>query len=156
MNTLILIHSYHHHNTQKIGKVLSDVLAASLQKVTEVDVSEMQNYEVIGFGAGIDSGKHYKPMLALAKSLPVVQGKSAFIFSTGGVAGKESKMRNDHSALREILLSKGYRILGEFQCKGYNTNSILKYFGGMNRGRPNASDLSRAHQFAQNILGKAR
>ena len=34
----------------------------------------------------------------------------------------------------------GYQIIGEFSCLGYNTNSILQYFGGMNKGRPNDSE----------------
>ena len=51
--------------------------------------------------------------------------------------------------LKEKLQFKGYRILDEFACKGFNTNSFLKYFGGMNKGRPNAEDLIHAEEFAQ-------
>jgi hypothetical protein len=32
-----------------------------------------------------------------------------------------------------------------------NKNSFLKYFGGMNKGRPNADDLNRAREFADNL-----
>lgn len=63
----------------------------------------------------------------------------------------DDKIAEDHSLLREKLRSKGYLIVGEFSCKGYNTNSFLKYFGGMNKGRPNAEDLERAEEFAQNL-----
>ena len=153
MNTLIVIHSYHHNNTQKIGETIAGVLDAKVQAVLETDFIEIQNYDLIGFGAGIDSGKHYKPMLEFAKALPIVQDKGVFIFSTSGVAGKKRKMANDHSVLREILLSKGYKIVDEFQCKGHNTNSILKHFGGMNKGRPNVDDLETARHFAK-MLGQ--
>jgi len=64
--------------------------------------------------------------------------------------GKE-KVANDHSTLREKLESKGYIIIDEFACKGFNTNSFMKYFGGMNKGRPNAKDLKHAEEFAQNL-----
>ena len=151
MNTLIVIHSYHHNNTQKIGEAIAGVLNAKIQKVTEIDVKEIPNYDLIGFGAGIDSGKHYKPMLEFAESLPAVQSKMAFIFSTSGVAGTERKMKHDHKALREILFSKRYQIADEFQCKGFNTNSILKHFGGMNKDRPNVDDLAAAREFAQKM-----
>jgi hypothetical protein len=40
-----------------------------------------------------------------------VKNKNAFIFSTSAVMGKK-KVTNDHSALREILVSKGYNIPG--------------------------------------------
>jgi len=62
------------------------------------------------------------------------------------------KVEKDHRTLREILLSKGYTIVDEFGCKGYNTNSILKYIGGMNKNRPNSEDIKNAENFARNLL----
>ena len=73
--------------------------------------------------------------------------KKAFIFSTSAITGEE-KVSKDHKALREKLQFKGYAIVGEFGCKGFNTNGFLKYFGGMNKGRPNAKDLRNAQEFA--------
>ena len=64
--------------------------------------------------------------------------------------GKD-KVAKDHSLLRSFLQSKGYSIVDEFACKGFNTNSFMKYFGGMNKGRPNAEDLKNAEQFAQKL-----
>ena len=57
----------------------------------------------------------------------------------------------NHSSLREKLQSKGYMIVDEFSCAGFNTNSFNKLFGGINKGRPNAEDLKRAEEFAQNL-----
>ena len=71
-------------------------------------------------------------------------------FSTAALTG-EKKRAKDHLALREKLESKGYRIVDEFQCKGFNTNSFIKFFGGMNRGKPNAKDLEDAEEFAMNL-----
>ena len=62
------------------------------------------------------------------------------------------KVANDHSTLRKKLESKGYMIVDEFACKGHNTNSFLKYLGGMNKGRPNAEDLNAAEEFAQDLI----
>ncbi|MFX1572859.1 MAG: hypothetical protein ACFFB0_08920 [Promethearchaeota archaeon] len=42
-------------------------------------------------------------------------------------------------------------IIDEFQCKDFNTNSFMKYFGGMNKGRPNVEDLKYAEEFAQKL-----
>jgi flavodoxin len=85
-----------------------------------------------------------------ADKLPQLPNKSTFIFSTSAITG-EDKLAEDHSELREKLQSKGYKIVGEFQCRGFNTNGFLKYFGGMNKGRPNAEDLKHAEEFAQKI-----
>jgi len=45
-------------------------------------------------------------------------------------------------------------IAGEFSCAGWNTNMFLRYFGGVNRGRPNAADLERARMFIRGLEGK--
>jgi flavodoxin len=74
----------------------------------------------------------------------------SFIFSTSGVQG-DKKVNKDHMALRDILKSKGIEILGEFSCKGFNTNSFLKYFGGINKNSPNAEDIENAMTFARSI-----
>jgi flavodoxin len=53
--------------------------------------------------------------------------------------------------LREKLKSKGYWIIDEFSCPGLNTNSFLKLFGGINKGRPNTKDLKHAEEFAEKL-----
>ena len=50
--------------------------------------------------------------------------------------------------MREKLQSKGYIIVDEFSCPGYNTNSFLKLIGGINKGRPNTEDLKKAEELA--------
>jgi flavodoxin len=150
MKTLLVVFSYHHKNTEKIANVFSKVLDAQIKKPKQVRPEELQAYDLIGFGSGIYSAKHHTDLLDLADALPMVTGKKAFIFSTSAIMGKE-KVAKDHSLLREKLQSKGYEIVDEFSCKGFNTNSFLKYIGGMNKGRPNAEDLKHAEEFARNL-----
>jgi len=150
MKALLIVFSYHHNNTEKIAKVFAKVLDAQVKSPQETGSDELQKYDLIGFGAGIDSGKHYREILDFADALPQVTDKKAFIFSTSGVTGEKKRIK-DHLALREKLQSKGYLIVDEFQCKGFNTNLFLKFFGGMNRGRPNEEDLKHAEEFAQNL-----
>jgi flavodoxin len=154
MKCLLIVYSYHHNNTQKIAETMAKVLDAEIITPQQTNPEELQKYDLVGFGAGIDSGKHYKVLLDYAEKLPQVNNKDAFIFSTAGVT-EEKKRFKDHLALREKLQSKGYLIVDEFQCKGFNTNSFLKYFGGINKDRPNEEDLKHAEEFAQN-LKKAR
>jgi flavodoxin len=150
VKSLIVVFSYHHKNTQKVTEVMAKILDALVKSPQETGSAELEKYDLIGFGAGIDSGKHYKELLDFADALPQVMDKKTFIFSTSGMTG-EKKLIKDHLALREKLQSKGYLIVDEFQCKGFNTNSFLKYFGGINKDRPNAEDLKRAEEFAQNL-----
>ena len=151
MKSLLVLFSFHHQNTEKIAKVFAKVLDAEIKKPRDIEPEELPEYDLVGFGSGIYSDKHHKSLLNLADKLPEVINKKAFIFSTSAMINKD-KVANDHSLLREKLQSKGYTIVDEFACKGFNTNSFLKYFGGMNKGRPNAEDLKHAEEFAQNLI----
>ena len=150
MKFLLVLYSYHHKNTEKVAKTFAKVLDAQIKTPQEIKPEELQEYSLIGFGSGIYGAKHHKSLLDLADRLPQVTDRKAFIFSTSAIMGKE-KVANDHSTLREKLQSKGYMIVDEFACKGFNTNSFMKYLGGMNKGRPNTEDLKHAEEFAQNL-----
>ena len=154
MKSLVVVFSYHHKNTEKVAKVIAKVLDAPVKTPQQVNHEELQGYDLIGFGSGIYSAKHHESLLHLADKLPQVTGKKAFIFSTYGApatfASREF-VENNHLQLREKLKAKGYSVSGEFGCAGWNTNSFLKYFGGLNKGRPNAEDLRRAEEFAEHM-----
>jgi flavodoxin len=151
IKTLLIVYSYHHNNTLKIAEAFSSVIHADIKTLEEINSISLNDYDLIGFGSGIDSGKHYPPLIKLASELQTVKYKPCFIFSTSAIQGK-TKVENDHAALRNILFSKGYIVLDEFSCKGFNTNSFLKYFGGMNKGKPDADDLNNAKAFADQLL----
>jgi len=54
--------------------------------------------------------------------------------------------------LRKKLIEKGFNIVGEFSCKGFDTFGMLKYIGGINKNRPNEKDLEKAKSFAEELL----
>jgi flavodoxin len=152
---LLIVYSYHHTNTEAIAPAH----AARIVTPQEVDPTEVAGCELVGFGSGIDRGKHYAPLLDLAERLPQVANRKAFIFSTCGIPAfgfSQGFVLKNHSALREKLLSKGYSIVDEFGCVGWNTNSFLRFFGGLNKGRSNVEDLQRAEEFAHNLEQKMR
>jgi len=148
---LIIVYSYHHNNTAKIAAAMAAALHAEVITPEQVVMEELGQYDLIGFGAGIDSGRHYKQLLDLADRLPAVNDQPCFIFSTCAIIS-EKKMARDHALLRQKLQAKGYRVEDEFSCKGFNTNSYLKFFGGMNKGHPNSADLKNAEKFALNLV----
>ena len=151
MRTLLVVYSYHHNNTEKIAKVIARVLEARIRTPQQLDLEELLGYDLVGFGSGIYGEKHHEFLLELADRLPRVTDRKAFIFSTyGGPAEGEFVVKN-HTPLREKLKSKGYLIVDEFSCPGLNTNSFLRYFGGLNKGRPNAEDLKNAEEFARRL-----
>ena len=150
MKSLIILFSYHHNNTEKVAKVIARVLDAQVKSPQQVAPNELREYDLVGFGSGIYGDKHHESLLNLADRLPQGIRANAFLFSTSAMI-TEWKVTNDHSALREKLQSKGYTIVDEFACKGFNTNSFLRYIGGINKGRPNSEDLKNAEEFANNL-----
>jgi len=151
MKTLIVYESTHHANTEKVAKVIADVLEARLVKPKELDISAVAEYGLLGFGSGIYTGKHHKDLLSIVDKLPRHENKRAFIFSTSGSG--EKNIANNHKAMKKRLLGKGFTIAGEFSCKGFSDVGPLKLFGGVNKGRPNEDDLSEAEDFAKRLKG---
>ena len=159
VKSLVVVFSYHHGNTEKIAHTIANVLGAEVKKPQQVYPEELREYGLIGFGSGIYSATFDPSVLNLADRLSFAAGKKAFLFSTYGapafIANREYIEKN-HQQIREKLQIKGYSVLGEFGCAGWNTNSFLKYFGGLNKGRPNAEDLKNAEAFARKMQEKAR
>ena len=150
MKSIIVIYSYHHNNTKKVAEAIGSVIGSEIKSVFEVEEQDILESNLIGFGSGIDSGKHYKELLEFAEKLSSVKDKNCYIFSTSAMQGKV-KVEKDHLELRTILKAKGYSVIGEFSCKGFNTNNVLKFIGGMNKTRPNEEDIRNATDFALNI-----
>ena len=149
MKTLLVYVSYHHQNTEKVAKVMADELGADLVPVSQAHPDTLTAYDLIGFGSGIYGGKFHKTLLQFAESLPDYAGKRAFVFSTSGIGGTKW-----HAALKEQLVNRGFSIVGDFSCKGWDTVGPLKLFGGINKGRPNEGDLEDARVFARGLKEK--
>jgi flavodoxin len=159
LQSLIVVFSYHHGNTEKIAKACAEMLGAEVKTPQQVRPEEITEYDLVGFGSGIYSATFGGPILDLADRLPEAGNTKAFLFSTYGApaafVGREF-VESNHSQVRKKLQGKAYDVIGEFGCAGWNTNSFLKYLGGLNKGRPNAEDLKNAGIFARKMMEKAR
>ena len=159
VKSLVVVFSYHHGNTEKIARTMANVLGAEVKMPQQVYPEKLREYDLIGFGSGIYSATFDPSVLTLADRLSYAAGKKAFLFSTYGapafIADREFIEKN-HRQIRDKLQLKGYTVIGEFGCAGWNTNSFLKYFGGLNKGRPDATDIRNAEAFARDMQEKAR
>jgi len=145
-------------NTQKVADVFAKVLDAQIKTPQQISPEELQQFDLVGFGSGIYAGKNDQSLLDFVDKLPQVTYKKAFLFSTSGmpigISGQnrlEEYTSKCHTTLREKLQSKGYTVVDEFSCAGFNTNKFLKWFGGINKGRPNTEDLKHAEVFAEKL-----
>lgn len=148
LKTMVVYMSISHNNTEKVAKVLADTLSADLKKADQIDPSSLSDYDLIGFGSGIYNKKPHKSLLGLVESLPQ-SNKKAFIFSTAGYV-TEKNVQKYHEPLKTALLSKGYNIIGEFNCQGLDTAGLGR-LRALNKGRPNEEDLKKAADFARNL-----
>ena len=148
MKVLIIYHSEHHQNTEKIARVMAAKVGADLKEAKEVKAEDINNYEIIGFGSGVYNGRFHKDLLEIIDNISHQDNKKAFIFST---SGSLSYSRLAHDRFRPLLLDKGFKIIGEFSCPGFDTALTRE---GINKGRPNEQDLENAEKFIQDILAK--
>jgi flavodoxin len=152
ISSVIICYSAHMGNTLKVARVIGEVLGAEIYKPGELDPREaVKKYQLIGLGSGIYYGRHHPSIITFAERLPEARDRYVFVFSTSGLP-KIPVLHNYHKPLITILSRKGFRLVGEFSCRGYNLHGALRLIGGMNKGRPNAEDLERARRFAENIL----
>jgi flavodoxin len=146
MKTLILYHSEHHGNTKKIAEVIGKTLGAEPVPASGFRSGAVDEYDLIGFGSGIYYSKFHDSLYRVVEKMPKQQGKKAFLFSTTG--SKTYSMRA-HEAFKTLLASKGFSVSGEFSCLGFDTALSSE---GINKGKPDASDLKDAERFAKGLL----
>lgn len=147
MKVLIINKSIHHNSTLKIAQAMSEVIGAKLIEPKDFSNENIKDYDMIGFGSGIYDANFHKSVMDIVDTLPDLNGKKVFIFSTAGVIYEKS-----HRKIKAVLNERNATLVGDFYCKGFNTNVFLKYFGGMNKGRPNSEDMSNARSFAKDLI----
>ncbi len=149
MEKIIICQSVHKGCTSKIAAAISEILAAEVLKPEEVSKEDVDNFDVAGFGSGIYAGKFHRSILDFAREMREVKEKKAFVFSTSAEGGDRY-----NEPLKKLLAAKGYEVIGSFACKGFTTFGPLKLIGGMNKGRPNKSDIEAARNFAKELAEK--
>ena len=154
MKTLIIYTSIHHGNTEKIARAMAEVLGAKLMRTHEADINCISEYDLIGFGSGIYFGKYHRNILNLMDKLPLQKNKKVFIFSTSGMRNGIFQLPwggNYNKAMKKKLKEKGFDIVGEVSCRGFDTAGPFKFMGGISKGRPNERDLENARRFVRNL-----
>lgn len=147
MKTAVIYKSIHHENTKKVAEVFAENLNADLYDLKDFNEDLIEEYDLLGFGSGIYYYKPHKKLRKFVEGLSDVKNKKAFHFSTSG-NGKY------YDWLEKKLSDKGFEMVGEFHCKGWDTYGPLKLVGGHNKGQPNEEDLKNAEVFANQIKEK--
>ena len=124
MKTLIIYNSIYYGNTQKIAQAIAKVLEATLETPQQIDTKKLPTYDLIGFGSGIYYNKHHQSLFDFIEKIPNAHSKKAFIFSMNRDGNPD-----DHKLLKDTLGEKGFMIVGEFCCKGFENWRAMKIVG---------------------------
>jgi flavodoxin len=149
----LVVASKHHGNTLKVAEAIAAEIDGDILSVTEAQAATLSKYKLVGFGSGIYFARHDAALLSLAKEMASVP-KQVFLFST---AGNPLLFRFYHMALRNRLRHRDCKILGEFNCPGWDTFGPFAWIGGLHKHRPNKRDIESARLFARGLrqfLGK--
>ena len=149
MTALVVCVSISEGNTRQVAEAIGEVLGAAVVEPEEIAPNEVAGYELVGIGSGIYGMMFHARLWRFARSLPKVQGTPAFLFATSG--GPEPLWRPAVLVLSRLLRSKGYRVVGTFSCRGFDNLGPLQLVGGLNKGRPNHTDLVAARAFASRL-----
>jgi flavodoxin len=147
---LILCKSVHHQNTAAVAKAIESVFSADDCHPEDVSVEVIRNYDLIGFGSGIYFGQFHSALRRWVRQLPdaAPNRQQAILFSTSGLSWL---WRIWHRSFRHLLLRKGFEVIGEFHCRGFDTVGPLWLLGGLNRRHPDERDLANAAAFASQL-----
>ena len=150
--TLVICKSVHHQNTARVAESIASVLGAEISSPEAVPYTSLDDYDLIGFGSGIYYGRFHEALWEWLRGLPEQPAsqpkKPAFVFSTAGIS---LLWKLWHDPLKKELSRRGFVVIGDFHCRGFDTWGPLWLTGGLNRKHPDERDLARAAEFARRL-----
>jgi len=150
VRALIICVSVSHGNTRRVAEAIGGVLGADVVEPEQLSSADVAGYDLVGLGSGIYGMTFHPRLWRFVRSLPRGRGMPVFLFATSG--GREQWWRPAAVVIGGLLRSKGYRVVGTFSCRGWDTWLPLRLIGGINRGRPADADLAAARAFASGFL----
>jgi len=154
LKNLLVYKSVHHQNTARVAHEIAGVLGAECVSPAECPYSRLAGCEVLGIGSGVYYGRPHDEILQWVRGLPEEHAGHlrVFIFTTSGLPFMAKIW---HWPLRDSLAKKGYEVVGEFACRGFDTWGPLWFTGGLNWRNPNDRDLQQAREFARHVSPQA-
>lgn len=148
MKTVIVYYSKHHNNTKKVIDVIAKLENVKLIDAGIIKEKDLSEYDLICFASGIFYSNFHKCVIEFAKkNLP--ENKKVFLIYTCGI-----KRANYTDKIKQIVIEKNSKVLGEYACLGFDTFGPLKLIGGIAKGHPNEEEINGAVEFYSNIINK--
>lgn len=142
----IIYMSYHHGNTKKVLDAMKEEREIDLIDIKDANNIDLSLYDKIGLASGIYFQDVSKLITNFVNNQEFGKDKEVFIIYTCGL-----KITNYAKKLEKLLIKKGCKHIGTFDCKGYDTFGPYKLIGGVAKNHPNEEDLMNARNFIKNI-----
>ena len=84
MTALVVCVSISEGNTRQVAEAIGDALGATVVEPEDIAPNDVAGYDLVGLGSGIYGWMFHVRLWRFARSLPKVQGTSAFLFATSG------------------------------------------------------------------------
>ncbi len=146
MKIAIVYYSSHHGNTKR----LLDAVCAENHDIVLINaaaspITELSDYDLIGFASGIYYSKFHDTVLRFAEQT-LKKGQKVFFLYTCGI-----KNPRYTAAIQSAAEKKGAVIAGSYGCRGFDTFGPWKLIGGIAKGHPDQSDIAGAVKFLQSM-----
>lgn len=145
MKTAIIYYSKHHGNTKKLLDAIAEKNDVTLIDVTKNPLTDLSQYDRIGFASGIYYSKFHKTLLEFAQKYLPEEKQTFFIYTYGAEKNGYTK------AIAEATTKHHAKVLGEFGCFGFNTFGPFKLIGGIAKGHPDKTDIDNVLNFYNEI-----
>ncbi|MCG6536104.1 MAG: EFR1 family ferrodoxin, partial [Syntrophales bacterium LBB04] len=137
-------------NTQKVADTISTTLQECRHNVSIIPLIKARpvdalHCDVLGLGAPCFGSHVPTPIKRFLQSLPQLDGKRAFVFSTS--AGASGKVLFD---MTRLLRRKKAFVMGGINVRGQD-NFPARSVKGRFPSRPDAEDLVKVNKFAQSL-----
>ena len=144
MKSVIIYASTHHGNTFKVVDAISKECSVELIDATKVHEADLSDYDLIGFASGIFYSKFSAQVLKFIELLP--ENKNVFFIATAG-----NPMERYFDGVSEMASNKKCKVVGKYQCKGFDTYGPFKLVGGIQKGHPTEEEISKAVEFYRGL-----
>lgn len=142
----IIYASVHHKNTEKLVQGIARKCPVDLYDISRLKNIDPKSYDVIGFASGVYMARPHRSIRRFLDENK--EGlKKTFVILTSGIGKGEFS-----TSFSEELKGKGYEVLGDFECRGYDTFGPFRMLHEHGGGHPNEDDIQRAIDFVQGIL----
>ena len=171
-------------NTEQIAtaihKIASQNHESDLKKVSQVEVKDLNKYDVVFLGSACHDSDLAKPVLSFLKKIPkapILKLAGFFTHSTNPPEGSERNKElhekwagKCHKTFEKLKLQKNIDFKGYFRCQGSPSPSIEEFIHETilpdddewreyieeAKNRPNTTDIENAKIFATDILKKCQ